>query len=145
MLNLSLTDNQRTLLDGVYRYDACCLLESGLDWTLADSLDSTSTAVEGRPLILLPSLSVQAADYIRASLRSTSITATFILIAMASLNDYAVNWDLGLNIILSGHVLTVVFNLVLSSNACLHPRWCLYCAVECDLVFAVVCFSSTPS
>ncbi|KAF8997541.1 hypothetical protein BDZ89DRAFT_1051925 [Hymenopellis radicata] len=55
------------------------------------------------PLILLPSLSVQAADYIRASLSSTSITATFILIAMASLNDYAVNWDLGLNIILSGH------------------------------------------
>ncbi len=33
MLNSSLTDDQRTLLDAVHRYDACCLrvLDLGLD------------------------------------------------------------------------------------------------------------------
>lgn len=44
MLNSSLTDDQRTLLDAVHRYDACCLrvLDLGLDLSSIDDLDVTA-------------------------------------------------------------------------------------------------------
>ncbi|KAF9019781.1 hypothetical protein BDZ89DRAFT_1139071 [Hymenopellis radicata] len=144
----------RTLLDGVYRYDARRLLGFGLDST---TWTSTPTAVDGSvfdlahcaahprlttgailqvtttrlqlkhiplpgPLIVLPSLSVQSADYIRGIfLPSSLIFALHLTFALMNIVDlisnlvelnvyhyyvhphrhgfpHAVNWDLGLNI-----------------------------------------------
>ncbi|KAF9029731.1 hypothetical protein BDZ89DRAFT_1038356 [Hymenopellis radicata] len=153
--------HMRTLLDGVYRYDARRLLGFGLDST---TWTSTPTAVDGSvfdlahcaarprlttgailqvtttrlqlehnplpgPLILLPSLSVQSADYIRGMLviflPSSLIFAVHLTFALMNIVDlisnlvelnvyhyyvhphrhgfrHAVNWDLGFNIVLSG-------------------------------------------
>ncbi|KAF8997812.1 hypothetical protein BDZ89DRAFT_1148388 [Hymenopellis radicata] len=57
---------------------------------------------DDRPALRSPSSTLSTSS--PTSFSSTSITATLILIAMASLNDYAVNGDLGLNIVLSGRV-----------------------------------------